>query len=103
MKKTMIIAIIATILALAAVKATALPRITMIDYNCGNTPEYIEKITEENNLTILNGKLPEELTKYIGHFNRGTFILEENGEKLLCSFYNGKCILGAKVESKTNE
>ena len=98
MNKTMIIAVIATILALAAVKATALPQITMIDYNCGNTKEYIERITEENNLTILNGKLPKELTKYIGHFNKGTFILEENGEKLLCSFYNGKLILALNVK-----
>lgn len=97
MKK--IIAIAATIMALAVIKATALPKVTMLDFNCGNTTEYIEKITEENNLEVLKGELPKDLTKYVSHFNRGTFLLEENGNKLLCSFYNGKCILGVKVRS----
>lgn len=99
MKKTMIIAIIATILALAAVKATALPRITMIDYNCGNTPEYIEKTLKSNSLEYANERrISKELSKYIGMFNFGTFLIEENDEKALISIYKGKPIFGARVQ-----
>lgn len=95
MKKIITIAILATIL---AVKATALPKITMIDYNCGNMPEYIEKTFKSNNLEYANDRrISKELSKYIGMFNFGTFLIEENDEKALVSIYNGKCILGARV------
>lgn len=98
MRKLITITILATILALAAVKATALPKVTVLDIGCGNTPEYVEKTLKSNNLEYADDKhISQDLTKYVGMFKQGTFLLEENDEKALISIYNGKPIFGARV------
>lgn len=98
MRKLITITILATILAFTAVKATALPKVTVLDIGCGNTPEYAEKILKSNNLEYANDKLiSQDLSKYVGMFKRGTFLIEENDEKALVSVYNGKPIFGARV------
>ena len=99
MKKIFITAPIIIVMALTAIEAAALPKVTMIDYNCGNTPKYIEKTLKSNNLEYADERLfSKELLKYIGMFNFDTFLIEENDEKALVSIYKGKPIFGARVK-----
>lgn len=99
MKKIFITTSIIIVMALTAIKATALPKVTMIDYTPGNTPEYIEKTFKSNNLEYADDRrISKELSKYIGMFNFGTFLIEENDEKALVSIYKGKPIFGARVK-----
>lgn len=89
--------------AFATFKATALPKITMIDYNCGNSSEYVENTLKLNNLEYADDRcISKELSKYIGMFKFGTFLIEENDEKALISIFNGKPIFGARVRSSSN-
>ena len=104
MKKIITIAIIATILALAVVKANALPKVTVLDIGCGNTPEYVENTLKSNNLEYADDqRISKELSKYIGMFKFGTFLIEENDEKAIISIFNGKPIFGARVRSSSNK
>lgn len=99
MKKTIIIAIVATILALFAVKATALPKVTVLDMGCGNTPAYIEKIVKENNLELDNNTpISKKLGNFVHLFKHGTFVVEEDEEKMLISVYQGKVIFGKSLK-----
>ena len=98
MRKTIIIAIVATILALAAVKATALPKVTVLDIQCGNTPEYIEKIVKDNNLKLDNTPISRKLGNFVHLFKHGTFVVEEDEEKMLISVYQGKVIFGKSLK-----
>ena len=73
---------------------SAFPKFTMLDYNCGNTPEYIAKFVKLD----LNTKLDNEHTKYMFSLRSGTWLIEyEDGKTAFCSFYNGKIIAGAYV------
>lgn len=99
MKKIITITILTTILALAAVKATALPKVTVLDIGCGNTPEYVEKIVKDNNLELdSNTPISKKLGNFVHLFKQGTFVVEEDGEKMLISVYQGKVIFGKSLK-----
>lgn len=99
MKKIIATAIIIALVTIS--NATALPKVTMVDYNCGNTPDYIEGITTKLNVEIDKSKpISKEMSKYFGMFNWGTWILEENGESILISLYKGKIILRQPIKPR---
>lgn len=91
MKK--LITIIALLFAMFTLSAT--PKFTMLDYNAGNTPEYIAKFVELD----MTKKIIPEHSKYMYHLRLGTWLIEfDDGQKVFCSFYKEKIIAGAYVK-----
>lgn len=78
---------------------SAFPKVTVLDIRCGNTPEYIEKVVKDNNLELDNNTLiSKKLSNYIHLFKQGTFVVEEDEEKMLISVYQGKVIFGKSLK-----
>lgn len=68
---------------------SALPKYTMLDYNCGNTPEYTAKFVELDTTK----KVSKEHSKYLYPLRSGTWLIEfDDGQKLYVSVYNEKII-----------
>lgn len=68
---------------------SAYPKYTMLDYNCGNTPEYTAKFVELDTTK----KISSKHSKYLGHLRKGTWVIDyEDGQKLYVSYYNDKII-----------
>lgn len=89
MKK--LITIIALLFAMFTLSAT--PKFTMLDYNAGNTPEYIAKFVE---LDTTKKIIPEH-SKYMYHLRLGTWLIENEGQAAVISVYKGKPIYGTSV------
>lgn len=67
----------------------AYPKFTMLDYKCGNTPEYTAKFVELD----ITKKVSQDHKKYIFYLKAGTWLIEfEDGQKVYCSLYNGNVI-----------
>ena len=82
-----LIAIIAV--ALCMFTLSAHPKFTMLDFNCGNTPEYTAKFVELDTTK----KVSNEHVKYVYSLRSGTWIIEfDDGQKVYASLYNGKII-----------
>lgn len=82
---------IITIIAVALCMFTlsAHPKYTMLDYNCGNTPEYTAKFVELDTTK----KVSQEHVNYVCSLRSGTWIIEfEDGQKVYASLYHGKII-----------
>lgn len=95
MKK--LIAIIAV--AFCMITLSAFPKVTVLDIGCGNTPEYIEKVVKDNNLELDNNTpISKKLGNYVHLFKYGTFVVEEDEEKMLISVYQGKVIFGKSLK-----
>jgi len=78
---------------------SAFPKVTVLDIGCGNTPEYIEKVVKDNNLELDNNTLiSKKLSNYVHLFKQGTFVVEEDEEKMLISVYQGKVIFGKRLK-----
>lgn len=77
---------------------SANPKYTMLDYNCGNTPEYTSKFVELDTTK----KVSQEHVKYVCSLRSGTWIIEFNdGQKVYASLYKGNVIAcGYVVEEK---
>lgn len=70
---------------------SAYPKYTMLDYNCGNTPEYTAKFVELDTTK----KVSQEHSKYLYPLRSGTWIIEfDDGQKLYASLYKGNVIAG---------
>lgn len=68
---------------------SAFPKYTMLDINCGNTPEYTAKFVELDTTK----KIDQEYVKYICSLRSGTWIIEfDDGQKVYASLYNGDII-----------
>lgn len=91
------------LLMFAMFTCVANPKFTMLDYNCGNTPEYVNKILEDNDLTRVSLPITNKITKYASMFQHGTWLIENDGEVALISFYKGKPIFGTSVLIKHEE
>lgn len=77
------------------VSAFAFPKFTMLDYNCGNTPEYIAQFVELDK----GKKMEKEHAKYIFSLKAGTWLIEfDDGQKIFCSVYQGKVIVSGYVK-----
>lgn len=82
--------ILSLVVLFAMFSLSALPKYTMLDYNAGNTPEYIEKFGVKLDLST---KVTQEYLKYIYHIKKGTWLIEfEDGKQVFVSFYNDKLI-----------
>lgn len=79
------------------------PKFTMLDYNSGNAPEYINEILEDNDLTRVSLPITRKISKYASMFQHGTWLIENDGEVALISFYKGKPIFGTSVLIKHEE
>lgn len=99
MKK--LITIVAMMFAMFTLAAN--PKFTMLDYNCGNTPEYVDSILTDNNLTKSGKPFTNKTAKYASMFQHGTWLIENDGEVALISFYKGKPIFGSSVLIKHEE
>lgn len=74
---------------------SAFPKFTMLDYNCGNTPEYTAQFVELDK----SKKVDREHTKYMYPLRSGTWIIEfEDGQKVYCSLYKGNIIAAGYVK-----
>jgi hypothetical protein len=60
-------------------------------------PEYVNKILKDNNLERVSLPITNKITKYVGHFNGGTWLIEEDGQAAVVSIYKGKPIFGTSV------
>lgn len=90
-----LITIIAMMFAMFTLAAQ--PKVTILDTNCGNTKEYVNKILTDNNLTKSNAVLTGKILKYVNMFKQGTFLIENEGEAAIISVFNGKTIHGSSV------
>ena len=90
---------IITVLAMLCVMFTlaAYPKVTILDAGCGNTPEYINKVLTNNDLTLVSLPMTDKTAKYIGMFKQGTFLIENEGQAALISVYQGRPIYGSSV------
>lgn len=80
-----------TVLAMLFVMFTlsAYPKYTMLDYNCGNTPEYTAKFVKLDTTK----KVDQEHVKYVYPLRFGTWIIDfDDGQKVYASLYNGNII-----------
>lgn len=94
MKKMMkkFILIVAMLFAMFTLSAT--PKFTMLDYNCGNTPEYTAKFVKLDTTK----KISSEHSKYLFSLRSGTWLIEfEDGQTVYCSLYKGNVIAGGYV------
>ena len=81
------VTIVAVLFTMFTLSAT--PKFTMLDYNCGNTPEYTAKFVELDTTK----KIDQEHVKYVCSLRSGTWIIEfDDGQKLYASLYNGNII-----------
>lgn len=87
------ILIVAVLFAMFALSAT--PKFTMLDYNCGNTPEYTAKFVKLDTTK----KIAQEHINYICSLRSGTWLIEfEDGQTVYCSLYKGNIIAGGYVQ-----
>lgn len=93
-----IITILIMLFAMFALSAN--PKVTILDVGCGNTPEYVNRIVEDNDLTLVSLPITDKIAKYINMFKQGTFLIENEDEAALVSIYNGRPIYGSSVEIK---
>lgn len=93
-----LIMIIAIMFAMFTLSAT--PKFTLLDYNAGNTPEYVNKILKDNNLERLSLPITDKITKYVGHLYRGTWLIEDGIELALVSVCEGQTIYSISVLTK---
>ena len=94
-KMITIIAILFTMFTLSAT-----PKFTMLDYNAGNTKEYVNKILKDNNLERLSLPILYKMEKNIGMLCQGTWLIEDGIELALVSVYKGQPIYGISVLTK---
>lgn len=80
-----------------------LPKVTILDTNSGNTSEYINKIITNNDLILYSAPITNKITRYVGLFKQGTFLIENEGQAALISIYNGRPIYGYSVLVKDEE
>lgn len=74
---------------------SAYPKFTMLDYNCGDTPEYTAKFVELD----MAKKVSQEHVKYLYHLKAGTWLIEfDDGQILYCSFLPGNLVFGGYVK-----
>lgn len=82
--------IMITMVLFAVFSLSALPKYKMLDYNAGNTPEYIESFGVKLDLDT---KMTKEYMKYVYCVRFGTWLIEfEDGKQAFVSFYNDKLI-----------
>ena len=73
----------------------AYPKFIMLDYKCGNTPEYTAQFVELDKTK----KISEEHIKYLGYLKGGTWLIEfDDRQKVYCSFLPGNMIFGGYVK-----
>lgn len=73
----------------------AYPKFTMLDYSCGNTPEYTAKFVELDTTK----KLSQDHKKYIFCLKAGTWLIEfEDGQKVYCSLLPGNMMVAGYMK-----
>jgi hypothetical protein len=95
MKMKKLIMIIAIMFAMFTLSAT--PKFTLLDYNAGNTPEYVNKILKDNDLERFSVPFTDKIGNYVRLFSHGTWLIEEDGQAAVISIYKGKPIYGTSV------
>lgn len=75
---------------------SAFPKFTMLDTNCGNTPEYTAKFVELD----LTKRVSQDHSRYLCSLRNGTWLIEfDDGQKLYASLYSGQVLLGGYVKN----